>query len=150
VIEYVSGDLFESGMQTLVNPVNTVGVMGAGLALQFARRYPEMERLYQARCNDGGFGAGKLWLCRLRPGRWILCFATKGHWRDSSRLEYIERGLGSFVRTYEAEGIASIAFPMLGCGLGGLSWNDVAPIMESYLALIDINVQIYMKGARTS
>jgi len=152
VIEYVSGDLLKSKAQTLVVPVNTVGVMGAGLAWQFAKAYPKIVPRYKWRCDvrypddrDFDFRAGKIWLCRLQPDRWIICFATKSHWSMPSKLEWIEAGLQDFALYYKIRGITSVAFPKLGCGLGGLDWNDVKPVMEDYLMPLDLNVQIYTR-----
>jgi len=142
MIEYVSGDLLESEMQTLVNPVNTVGVMGAGLALQFAKVYPEMIGPYKALCQSGVLIPGVPWLYKS-ASKWVYNFPTKKHWHDLSELRFIDWGLARFVRTYEFLGITSIAFPKLGCGLGGLNWNDVKPVMEAYLMPLDLNVQIY-------
>jgi len=143
-------------MQTLVCPVNTVGVMGKGLALQFAERFPGLLPRYKWRCNvtyphdpSYRFRAGMTWLCRSggwNPewDKWIICFATKGHWRVLSELEYIETGLQKIARLYEIQGITSIAFPKLGCGLGRLAWPDVKLLFDKYLDLIDIPVEVYI------
>jgi len=158
MIQYITGDIFQSTMQTLVVPVNTVGVMGKGLALQFAQRYPGLLARYQWRCNvryphdpSYTFKAGRTWLCRRYPdeqpcswNKWILCFATKGHWRNPSKLEYIEDGLKDLTTTYGAAGLAGIALPKLGCGLGGLAWSDVQLLFEKYLDLMGIPVEVYI------
>jgi O-acetyl-ADP-ribose deacetylase (regulator of RNase III) len=149
MIRYVEGDIFDSKAQTLVNPVNTVGVMGKGLAAEFKRRYPQMFREYWALCQSGRFTVGQLWLYRASD-KWILNFPTKRHWRDKSRLEDIETGLQRFVATYEDNGITSIAFPMLGSGLGGLNWEtEVRPLMERYLQALPMPIEIYT-AAKTS
>ncbi len=145
MIKYVSGDIFNSDCQTLVNPVNCVGVMGAGLAWQFAERYPKLEREYRCICRNKLLTIDKLWICRY-SGKWVLCFPTKRHWRAPSKLKYIEAGLRNLVKTYKTRGITSIAFPKLGCGLGGLDWNDVRALMERYLGPIELDVQIYAEG----
>ena len=159
MIKYIKGDIFQSTMQTLVVPVNTVGVMGAGLAKKFAERYPGLLPRYQWRCNvrypkdpSYTFRAGMTWLCRTYPDKWgngqkefgILCFATKGHWRNLSKLRYIENGLIDLTTTYGASGLTSIAFPKLGCGLGGLDWADVKLLFDEYLELLEIPVEIYI------
>ena len=149
MIRFVSGSLFDSEAQTLVNPVNTVGVSGAGLAKEFKKRWPKMHEAYALRCERGHFGAlspeGPLWLWHSNATGWttILCFATKEHWRDPSELEFIEAGLAEFVRTYQALGITSIAFPALGCGNGGLDWADVMPLMTRYLEPLDLPIAIH-------
>lgn len=135
---YVGGNIFDSPMQVLTNPVNTVGVMGAGLAKQFRDRYPDVYLRYRTACLTGKFliGQPRLW------GR-VLCFPTKQHWRNPSRIEWIESGLAYFVANYAELGIQSIAFPLLGCGLGGLERGEVTRLMERYLSRIDIPVEIY-------
>lgn len=89
---YTEGNLLKSPTQTLVNPVNVVGVMGKGLALQFKQRFPGMFSAYRTACLTGLIGVGRLWLCRTKEehGKWILNFPTKRHWRDRSRIEDIE------------------------------------------------------------
>lgn len=145
MITYTDTDLLSSPAQTLVNPVNTVGVMGKGLAAQFKQRYPVMFAEYRdIICQSGRFHPGSLWLYR-QPGKWILNFATKRHWREPSRLAYITEGLASFLLLRMQYGIESVAFPCLGCGNGQLDWEtQVQPIMESYLAPLPISVFIHV------
>jgi O-acetyl-ADP-ribose deacetylase (regulator of RNase III) len=139
---YHRTNLLESNAQTLVNPVNCVGVMGKGMAAEFKRHYPEMFIAYQHICVTGHLAPGTLWLWQS-PGRWVLNFPTKNHWRNPSRLEWIEAGLVNFVSEYSNSGITDIAFPRLGCGNGGLSWDDVQPLMERYLINLPINVYVH-------
>ena len=143
MIEYIVGDIFESPAQVIVNTVNTVGVMGKGLALSFKKRYPQMFERYKNVCEKNLFTIGKLMLF-YEPDHWILLFPTKENWRNPSKLEYIEKGLMKFVQTYAEKNITSIAFPRLGCGNGELDWNDVKPLMEKYLKSLPIDVYIYL------
>lgn len=133
--------MLASEMQTLVNPVNTVGIMGKGLALIFKNKYPEMFAEYKIQCYNSALDIGKLFIWEGEKKQ-IICFPTKKNWRDPSRLEYIESGLDELVRTYKG---LTIAFPMLGCGLGGLDWVDVKPLMEKYLNKLDSSIEIYIK-----
>lgn len=143
MITYTTGDIFTSKAQVLVNPVNTVGVMGKGLAKQFKMRYPAMFENYKTTCNNDLLTVGKLHIFHA-DDKWILNFPTKTHWRGKSKVETIEAGLKQFVEIYIDEQIQSIAFPMLGCGLGGLDWkSQVKPLMEYYLNPLDITVKIY-------
>lgn len=143
MITYVSGDLFLSPAQVLVNTVNTVGVMGKGIAKTFKKIYPEMFREYQRFCEEKKFKVGMLWLYRTSH-KLILNFPTKQHWRQPSRSEYIEAGLNKFVATYGKLGITSVAFPRLGCGNGELDWEAVVqPLMEKYLENLAIDVFVY-------
>lgn len=143
-ITYVRTNIFESNAQVLVNTVNTVGVMGKGLAKEFKRLYPDMFKQYQQFCENGSLTIGKLHLYKT-PNKWILNFPTKKNWRNPSKLEYIEQGLQKFVDNYERLGITSISFPMLGCGNGGLSWdNEVKPLMEKYLNGLPIEVYVHI------
>ena len=143
MIHYVSGNIFDSPAQTLVNPVNTVGVMGKGLALEFKKRYPRMFEEYKKQCRDGWLYVGDLMFWRAK-NHFILNFPTKKHWKDPSSLIYIEAGLLSSANKYESYGISSIAFPKLGCGNGGLDWKVVKPVMERYLQELPIDAYIYI------
>ena len=143
MVQYIIGDIFESPAQTIVNTVNTVGVMGKGLALQFKQRYPEMFTAYRDICEQHRLMTGTLMLYSA-PDHIILLFPTKENWRNPSRLDYIERGLQKFVSKYSDYGITSIAFPRLGCGNGELNWEEVQPVMEHYLNDLPIEVYIYL------
>lgn len=143
MITYLKGDIFKSPAQVLVNTVNTVGVMGKGVALEFKKQYPDMFMAYERVCNEKLLDIGTLMLWKS-PEKWILLFPTKKHWRNPSKIEYIEAGLKKFVDTYLEKGITSIAFPRLGCGNGGLKWTEVQPLMEQYLKKLPIPVFIYV------
>lgn len=142
MIKYVEGNIFGSPSKIIVNPVNTVGVMGKGIALEYKKRYPEMFIQYRSLCEKGLLDIGKLCLWK-KSDKWILLFPTKKHWRDPSKLEYIEQGLIRFVDNWDKLGADSIAFPRLGCGNGGLDWNIVKPLMEKYLNKIPMQILIY-------
>lgn len=144
MLTYVVGDLFRSPAQVLVNTVNTVGVMGKGIAKTFKQVYPEMFEQYREHCETKQLTVGKLWLYKT-PNKWILNFPTKTTWRKPSELSYIKSGLETFVRSYAERGITSIAFPALGCGNGELNWeHQVRPVMEKYLKPLRIDVFIYL------
>jgi O-acetyl-ADP-ribose deacetylase (regulator of RNase III) len=143
-IEYLEGDILKAKTQVVVNTVNCEGFMGKGLALQFKKNYPEMFKEYKQRCAQGKVTIGKLHLYKNSFRYWILNFPTKAHWRQKSKLDYIQMGLEEFKNRYQEWGITSIAFPRLGCQQGGLDWNDVKPLMEKYLDnLHGLKVQIY-------
>lgn len=163
MIRYKQGSLFDSNCQTLVCTVNCEGVMGKGIALEFKQHFPIMYNEYRNVCKYGNIlkHGGDLLLYtyenlsqltlwdtdgHLNKGRQskILCFATKEHWRNPSKLEWIDRGLEEFVRRYKEWGITSVAFPKLGCNNGGLDWENVRPLMEKHLSKIDIPVEIYV------
>lgn len=138
------GNLFNTRMQVLVNTVNTVGVMGAGVALTTKMIFPKMFQQYKKFCKDHLFNIGQLWLY-TNSNRWaILNFPTKKHWMDKSEIEWIHMGLRNFTKTYEERGIKEIAFPMLGCNNGGLSVNEVYPVMMSYLDPLPIPIEIWL------
>ncbi len=142
-LKYTSDSLFDSNAQVIVNTVNTVGVMGKGIAKVFKRKHPKMFQEYKRRCTSGDLEIGKLYLYNEEPDQWVLNFPTKKHWRQPSKPEYIEKGLAEFVRRYESMGIESIAFPKLGCGNGELNWErQVKPLMERYLS--DLPVEIFV------
>lgn len=139
---YRRTSILESPAQTLVNTVNCVGVMGKGLAHAFKEREPAMFKAYKRICDQGMLEPGKLWLWRGENG-WVLNFPTKIHWRNPSKLDWIEQGLAKFVSAYEAQGITDISFPRLGCGNGNLEWDEVKPVMEHYLTTLPIPVYVH-------
>lgn len=144
----VDGDLFRASEQVIVNPVNCRGIMGAGLALAFKQRYPKMFLVYKQQCESGELRIGQPWLYTASQP-WILNFPTKDHYRQPSRLIYIQQGLDYLIANYQQQGIESIAFPKLGCGKGGLSWDEVGPMMAQILAHLPILTTIYIdKGDR--
>ncbi len=137
------GDMFESKCSTIVNTVNCVGVMGKGIALEFKKKYPAMFRDYVERCNSGQVKTGTPYVYDNGDGTKILNFPTKNHWRSPSRLAFVIEGLDWFVENYKELGITSIAFPPLGCGNGGLTWDVVGPIMYQKLSVLPIDIEIY-------
>lgn len=138
-----NGNIFDSKCQTIVNTINCVGVMGKGLAKEYARRYPEMLDKYKELCSNKLIRPGILWLWRASD-KLVLNFPTKDDWRYDSRYEWIEMGLKKFVSTYKEKGITSIAFPMLGCNNGHLNKDKVLILMRHYLEnLEDIKIEIY-------
>jgi O-acetyl-ADP-ribose deacetylase (regulator of RNase III) len=137
-----NSSVFDAPVTTVVNTVNCDGVMGKGLALEVKKRYPRVFNSYRKACERGTLTTGKLQLVKAED-RWILNFPTKDHWRAKSKLAYVEAGLKKFVATYKRKGITSVAFPPLGCGHGGLNWQDVQPLMQSYLeSLPDVRIYI--------
>ena len=144
IVKIQNDNIFNSKCQTLVNTVNCVGVMGKGLALEMKKRYPLMYEAYRKHCINKVFNIKTLYLYRQEKDPWILCFPTKIHWRNPSKIEWIEYLLKHFVETYKQRGITSIAFPMLGCSNGKLKKEDVLPLMEKYLSQCDILIEIYI------
>ena len=144
MLTYVTINLFDSPAQTLVNTVNTVGVMGKGIAADFKKLYPEMYERYRRLCQEEKLDVGMLYIYRT-PNKIIVNFPTKKHWRQRSRVEYIEAGLEKFVTHYGDYGISSVSFPQLGCGHGELDWEkQVHPVMERHLSGLPIPVYIHL------
>lgn len=130
MIEDARGDLLAANVDALVNAVNTVGVMGKGLALAFKKRFPANFAAYKRACDAGTVTVGKMFVFeRVAAPRWIVNFPTKRHWRGASRLEDVRDGLVDLVEQVTQRKIASIALPALGCGLGGLAWDAVRPLI---------------------
>lgn len=142
MLTYLRSSIFDSPAQTLSNTVNTIGVMGKGVAKGFKTQYPEMFQEYHQVCKSGQLRIGKIHLWR-GSDKWVLNFPTKTTWRKPSKLEYIELGLKKFVHVFDELGITSISFPPLGCGNGNLDWADVKPLMESYLRRLPIQVYVH-------
>ena len=133
MIEYTTGNLLDADVDAIVNTVNTVGVMGKGVALMFKEAFPENFKAYEAACKRREVVTGKMFVTRrdaLMGPKWIVNFPTKEHWRSRTRMEWIESGLKDLRAVVESEGIRSIALPPLGCGNGGLDWSDVRPLIE--------------------
>lgn len=142
MIQIVSGDIFESDSQTIVNTVNCVGVMGKGIALEYKKRYPKMFTRYKEICDRHLLKVGYLWLYKNEP-KWVLNFPTKDNWRNLSKIEYLELGLQKFMDTYKEKGITSISFPLLGASNGGINPEVSLAIMCKYLKDCDIPIKIY-------
>lgn len=140
-IEFVQGDLLEAPVEALVNAVNTVGVMGKGIALQFKHRFPQNMDAYSKACKSGLVNVGKMYVTEtslLVGPRWIINFPTKKHWRDNSQIEWIESGFQDLKSFITRHAVKSIAIPALGAGNGGLDWGkQVKPIVVA--ALTDLN-----------
>jgi O-acetyl-ADP-ribose deacetylase (regulator of RNase III) len=139
MIEAGSGNLLACDAEALVNTVNTVGVMGKGIALQFKRAYPANFRAYRAACERGSIRIGEMFLFDTAingPRRYLINFPTKRHWKSPSRMADIEAGLDDLVRVATEHKITSLAIPALGCGNGGLDWETVRPAIEKACARI--------------
>ncbi len=152
MIELTEGDLLKADVEALVNAVNTVGVMGKGLALQFKEAYPKMFAAYRRACDSGALQPGLMHVYGL-PGsgnpRYIINFPTKKDFRLPSHLGYIRSGLLALVTEIRQRNIHSLALPALGCGLGGLNWSDVFPlIQEAFAPLPEVRVLVYAPGRR--
>lgn len=141
MFSYVEGDLLTSSCAALVNPVNLVGISGAGLAKQFRKNFPLNQSFYELACRTRQIRVGKVFCCW--EGVWIINFPTKTHWRKTSRLEDIESGLVSLRSALAHHEITSVAIPKLGCGLGGLRWTDVRERVETALESWGGLVEVY-------
>ena len=170
-VEYKAADLLAEDAEALVNTVNCVGVMGKGLALQFKKKFRTNFDAYAKACEEGAVRPGRMFVVDLRQDpafdaqavlpmsfaeapvsyqsaprqrpRYIINFPTKDHWRNGSRMQYIDDGLADLVRQIRARGIRSVAIPALGCDLGGLAWDDVRPRIEAALGgLADVQVVV--------
>lgn len=143
-VTVTSGDLFDDPAECLVNAVNAVGVMGGGIAAEFKRRWPAMYREYREACFSGDCGIGRVHLWQHPYGCWwIANLATKADWRDGSEPDYIRWGLDDLVRRCEELDIESVAMPALGCGLGGLGFDEVLPLIEEAFAGSAVKVTVY-------
>lgn len=148
MVEYSQSNVFDVSAQTMVNTVNCFGVMGAGLALEFKARYPKMYEEYARLCRKQEVKVGHLCLHQVDEKDKIINFPTKKHWKYPSKIEWIETGLQYFLDNYQKWEIESVAFPKLGCDLGGLDWSDVDKLMNFYLSQIeDIKVIICLDEA---
>lgn len=147
MIEYTKGNLLDADVEALVNTVNTVGVMGKGIALMFKEAFPENFTAYEDACKHKQVMTGHMFVTErdvLLGPRWIINFPTKQHWRAKTRMEWIDSGLKDLKRVIREQGIRSVALPPLGCGNGGLDWDKVRPRIEATLAeLEDVRVLVF-------
>jgi len=137
MVELTKGDLLATDTEALINAVNTVGVMGKGIALQFKKAFPENYEAYKKACDGGGVKPGHMFIVDLKTltnPYYIINFPTKRHWKEKSKLVDIKIGLVALVEDVKALCIKSVAVPPLGCGLGGLSWNQVYSLMKEAFA----------------
>ncbi len=137
------GDIFKSKVQTLINTVNCVGVMGKGIALEYKKSFPEMYKEYKTKCKLKKVLPGEPYLYKTLVPPMIINFPTKNHWRSVSKFSDIEKGLEIIVNNYKKWDITSLAVPPLGCGNGQLDWSAVGPLIYSKLKGIEIPVEIY-------
>jgi len=146
-MKYITGNMLEAETEALVNTVNTVGVMGKGIALQFKERFPMSFKIYADACKKGEMQVGKMLIVKentINGEKLIINFPTKTEWFKKSQYSYIEDGLKDLVKVIEEYQIKSIAIPPLGCGNGGLKWEKVKPMMDKYLGqLPNVGIQIY-------
>lgn len=152
MISYTQGNLLEARVDALVNTVNTVGVMGKGIALMFKERFERNFKLYAAACKAGEVQVGRMFVTEtdeLVAPRWIINFPTKDHWRNPSRLEWVEAGLVDLKRVLKELNIRSVAIPPLGAGNGGLDWGVVKACIHKALADLDgVEVVVYEPTGR--
>jgi len=147
----VRGDLFDSIADAIVNPVNTVGVQGAGLALKFKNKFPGLDKEYKDACRSGVFEESALFLYEIPEehkgvcaARFVICLPTKHVPREDSSISLINRGLFYLVNVHYGYGLNTIAFPRIGCGLGRLNWQtDVLPVMQHHLDYAPFNSIVY-------
>lgn len=147
MITYCDGNLLQARSEAVVNTVNTVGVMGKGIALMFKEMYTPNFRAYQDACKRGEVNVGHMFVTEnleIDGPRWIINFPTKKHWRQPSKLEWVVSGLADLRRVIQEKNIRSIALPPLGCGNGGLEWDQVREAIEDALSdLADVEVLVY-------
>ena len=140
MITFTQGNLLEADVEAVVNTVNTVGIMGKGIALMFKEQFPRNFEAYTRACEGEEVCIGKMFVTESKDlfgPKWIINFPTKTHWRVKTRLEWIEEGLQDLVRFINEKRIRSIAIPPLGCGNGGLDWHDVRPFIVAALENIE-------------
>ena len=147
MIRYTEGNILESKAEALVNTVNTVGVMGKGIALQFKRAFPNNYQSYHKACKEGLIQVGNLFVSKdssITTGeKYIINFPTKTHWRKPSEYEYIKSGLDDLRRVIKEYNLKSIAIPPLGVGNGGLNWEIVKDLIQNYLQNESIEIIVY-------
>ena len=152
MVVFTRGNLLEADVEAVVNTVNTVGIMGKGIALMFKEKFPRNFEAYARACDAGEVRIGRMFVTEnkeLFGPKWIINFPTKTHWRVKTKIEWVEEGLEDLARVIREKGIRSIAVPPLGCGNGGLDWDDVRPLIASKLGeLDDVDAIVYEPTAK--
>jgi O-acetyl-ADP-ribose deacetylase (regulator of RNase III) len=152
MIRFTKGNLFEAKVEALVNTVNTVGVMGKGIALMFKDAFPDNYSRYEAACKAGEVNVGHMFAVErneLFGPKWIINFPTKKHWRHPTKMEWVTDGLKELRAFIAEKQIKSIAVPPLGCGNGGLDWHDVRKEIERALSDIEgVDIIVYEPTAK--
>ena len=147
MLDLTQGDILKADTEALVNTVNCVGIMGRGIALQFRKAFPANFKAYEAACKSNQVQPGKMFiydLNRFYNPRFIINFPTKRHWKGKSRIEDIKLGLADLINIVQQQQIRSIAIPPLGCGLGGLNWEEVKPlIIEAFKSMPEVAVLLF-------
>ncbi len=146
MIRLTSGNLLKCEAEALVNTVNCDGFMGKGIALQFKISFPENYKAYHRACKKAEIQPGKMFTFETQSisnQKYIINFPTKRRWRDKSRMEDIKIGLTDLISEIKHYRIRSIAIPPLGCGLGGLKWSVVKPLIEESMAKL-IGVEVFL------
>lgn len=146
MITFTHGNLLEAPVEALVNTVNTVGVMGRGIALMFKERFSHNYQLYSVACKANKVLVGKMFVTEvneLAGPRWIINFPTKQHWRGNSRIEWVVEGLHDLRFFILKEQVKSIAIPPLGAGNGGLEWLKVRQQIEEILGDLPVEILVF-------
>ncbi|MDQ3231917.1 MAG: macro domain-containing protein [Pseudobdellovibrionaceae bacterium] len=151
MFDFTTGNILESGAEAVVNTVNCVGIMGKGIALQFKKAFPANFESYKEACKLGQVKVGKMFVFKtqgvINP-KYIINFPTKDHWKGKSRMEYIESGLNDLREVIKYYDLKSIAIPPLGCGLGGLDWQKVKPLIQDKLKDFEnVNIIVFEPSA---
>ena len=144
MIRFTKGNILQADVEALVNTVNTVGIMGKGIALAFKKAFPLNYKLYKEACDNKKFTVGSMFTTKtgqLMP-KFIINFPTKEHWKRRSKIDFVKSGMKELVKTIKTNEIKSIAIPPLGCGNGGLNWNEVKPIIVNELQSINKNIEV--------
>lgn len=147
MINYISGDIFKDAAESIVNPVNCLGVMGKGLALAFKNKYPENYKVYRSFCDKKMLHPGEIFthFTGHNQPKAIYNLATKGDWRENSKLSWINSGLENLIVCLKQDSINSVALPAIGCGLGGLQWKIVKNSIDTICGLIEnVNFNVYL------
>ena len=144
MIRFTKGNILQADVEALVNTVNTVGIMGKGIALAFKKAFPLNYKLYKEACDNKEFTVGSMFTTKtgqLMP-KFIINFPTKEHWKRRSKIDFVKSGMKELVKTIKTNEIKSIPIPPLGCGNGGLNWNEVKPIIVNELQSINKNIEV--------
>lgn len=147
MVELTEGNLLTANVEALVNTVNCIGYMGKGIALQFKQAFPDNFEAYQKACRAHEVQIGRMFVFKtgsMYNPKYIINFPTKGHWREKSRLTAIKTGLKTLIEAVKRLSIRSIAVPPLGCGLGGLKWQQVRPLIEeAFKEVPEVQILLY-------
>ncbi len=149
MIHELNGDILLSGAKLIAHGVAPNDDFQHGLAQQLRERMPAMYKDFRHHCQTRHPKSGTLWDWTSPDGRLIVSlFTQEGAYNHGSHpgkasLSHVNHALHALRAFVEKENISSIALPRLACGVTGLNWDEVKPLIQHQLGELAIPVYLY-------